>query len=339
MTTLPTFEDVGAAAARIKQYTHETRVVGSRLLNKYLGVEVLIKCENQQRGGSFKTRGAFNAILSRMERSEITKERGVITYSSGNHGQAVALAAYQLDIPATVFMPTDAPKVKIDMTKSYGVEVIMYDAEKDDRVAMANALAEERDWPLIPSFDDAEIIAGQGTAMQELLREVGHVDALVLPVGGGGLISGSALVSKVFSPEAQIFGVEPAEANDAQQSLEKGEIVTIPSPVTIADGARVRSITELTFDLMKKNVDEIITATDDQIFTSMKLVADRLKLVSEPTGVLGLAGVKTLVDEGKIARGSRVATVISGGNVDLDTFATCIASPDEAIKHMQNWLS
>lgn len=339
MTALPTFEDVGAAAARIKPYTHETRVVGSRLLNKYLGIEVLIKCENQQRAGSFKTRGAFNAVLARIERGEVSKEKGIVTYSSGNHGQAMALASYQLDIPTVVLMPTDAPKVKVDMTRSYGVEVIMYDPENDNRITMADQIALERGMTVIPSFDDPDLIAGQGTAAQELLREVKHVDAVVLPVGGGGLISGAALVTKVFSPNAKIFGVEPENANDAQQSLAKGEIVTIPSPETIADGARVRQISELTFELMRNNVDEIVTVPDTEIFTAMRLVADRLKLVSEPTGVLGLAGIKSLVDSGKIARGSRVGTILSGGNVDLETFATCITSEDDAMRQMQNWKS
>ncbi|MEZ7897856.1 MAG: pyridoxal-phosphate dependent enzyme [Flaviflexus sp.] len=339
MTALPMFEDVGSAAARIKPYTHETRVVGSRLLNKYLGIEVLIKCENQQRAGSFKTRGAFNAILARMERGEISKERGFVTYSSGNHGQAMALAAYQLGLTGVVLMPTDAPQVKVDMTRSYGAEIIMYDPEDDDRIAMAQQVAAERNLSMISSFDDPDLIAGQGTAIQELLREVKHVDAIVLPVGGGGLISGSALVTKVFSPNAKIFGVEPENANDAQQSLAKGEVVSISSPQTIADGARVRHISDLTLELMQKNVDEIITVPDSEIFTSMRLVADRLKLVAEPTGVLGLAGIKSLVDSGKIARGSRVGTIISGGNVDLDTFATCITSPDDALKEMQHWQS
>lgn len=339
MTDIPTFEDVAAAAARIKPYTHETRVVGSRLLNKYLGVEVLIKCENQQRGGSFKSRGAFNAILARTERGLVSKDRGIVTYSSGNHGQAMALASFQLGIPVVILMPTDAPKVKVDMAKSYGVEIIMYDPENDDRIALAEQLAAERDLEIVPSFNDADIIAGHGTAVMELIREVGHLDDVILPVGGGGLISGSALASKVFNPNAKVWGVEPENANDAQQSLEKGEVITIPSPMTIADGARVRHISQLTLDIMKKGVDGIITVSDDEIFTAMKLVADRLKLVSEPTGVLGLAGIKKLVEEGKIERGSRVGVVLSGGNVDLDVFASCISKPDDAIAQMQAWLS
>lgn len=339
MTDMPTFEDVAAAAARIKPYIHETRVVGSRLLNKYLGVEVLIKCENQQRAGSFKSRGVFNAVLARTERGVVSKDRGVVTYSSGNHGQAMALASYQLEIPIVVLMPTDAPKVKVDMAKSCGVEVIIYDAEEDDRIAMAQQIAEERDLEIIPSFDDADIIAGHGTAVMELVREVGHLDVVILPVGGGGLISGSALAAKVFNPNMKVWGVEPEAANDAQQSLEKGEVVTIPSPVTIADGARVRHISDLTLKIMQERIDGIITVTDDQIFTSMKLVADRLKLVAEPTGVLGLAGIKNLVASGQIERGSRIGVVLSGGNVDLDTFAACISKPDDAIAQMQAWLS
>jgi len=339
MTEIPTFEDVVAAAARIKPYTHETRVVGSRLLNKYLGVEVLIKCENQQRAGSFKSRGAFNAVLARTERGLVSKDRGIVTYSSGNHGQSMALASYQLEIPVVILMPTDAPKVKVDMAKSYGVEVIMYDPEADDRIEMARKLAEERDLEIIPSFDDADIIAGHGTAVMELIREVGHLDDVILPVGGGGLISGSALATKVFNPNAHVWGVEPENANDAQQSLEKGEVVTIPSPITIADGARVRHISELTLEIMKKGVDGIVTVSDDEIFTAMQLVADRLKLVTEPTGVLGLAGIKRLVNEGKIERGSRVGVVLSGGNVDLDNFASCLSKPDDAIAQMQAWLS
>ncbi|WP_182353812.1 pyridoxal-phosphate dependent enzyme [Flaviflexus huanghaiensis] len=339
MIDMPTFEDVAAAAARIKPYTHETRVVGSRLLNKYLGVEVLIKCENQQRAGSFKSRGVFNAILARSERGLVSKDRGVVTYSSGNHGQAMALASYQLEIPAVVLMATDSPKVKVDMAKSYGIEVMMYDPEEDDRIAMAAEIAKERDWEVIPSFDDGELIAGHGTAVMELVREVGHLDDVVVPVGGGGLISGSALAAKVFNPNVKVWGVEPEAANDAQRSLEKGEIVTISSPMTIADGARVRHITELTFAIMKAKVDGIVSVPDDMIFTSMKLVADRLKLVAEPTGVLGLAGIKKLVADGRIERGSRVGVVLSGGNVDLDTFAACLAKPDDAIAQMQAWLA
>ncbi|WP_182171992.1 pyridoxal-phosphate dependent enzyme [Flaviflexus equikiangi] len=337
MTDLPTFEDVAAAAARIKPYTHETRVVGSRLLNRYLGVEVLIKCENQQRAGSFKSRGAFNAVLARAERGLVSKDRGIVTFSSGNHAQAMALVSYQLEIPVVVFMPTDAPKVKVDMTKSYGVEVRMYNPETDNRIEMAQQLAAERDLEIIPSFDDPDIIAGQGTAIMELIREVGHLDDVVLPVGGGGLISGSALASKVFNPNADVWGVEPENANDAQQSLAKGEVVTISAPTTIADGARVRHISELTLELMQKRVDGIITVSDDEIFTAMKLVADRLKLVAEPTGVLGLAGIKNLVASGQIERGSRVGVVLSGGNVDLDTFASCISKPDDALAQMQAW--
>lgn len=339
MTDMPTFEDVAAAAARIKPYTHETRVVGSRLLNKYLGVEVLIKCENQQRAGSFKSRGAFNAVLARAEKGLVSKDRGIITYSSGNHGQAMALASYQLEIPIVVLMPTDAPKVKVDMAKSYGVEVIRYDPEETDRIAMADQLAKDRDLEIIPSFDDGDIIAGHGTAVMELIREVGHLDDMILPVGGGGLISGAALTTNVFLPKAKVWGVEPEDANDAQQSLEKGEVVTIPSPMTIADGARVRHISDLTLKIMQEGVAGITTVSDDAIFTSMKLVADRLKLVSEPTGVLGLAGIKRLVKEGKIERGSRVGVVLSGGNVDLDNFAACISKPDDAIAQMQAWLS
>lgn len=337
MTELPTFEDVAEAAARINPHIHKTRVVGSGMLNRYLGAEMMFLCENQQRAGSFKTRGALNAVIARLDRGEISSEHGILSYSAGNHAQALALAASQLRIPLTVLMPTDAAHVKVEMTKSYGVTVEYYDPETDDREEIAEAMAAERNLTIIPPFNDREIIAGQGTAVRELLMEVGRVDAIVLPVGGGGLIGGSSLVSKVFSPEAQIWGVEPEGGDDARQSLEKGEIVTIDNPDTVCDGVRTRRIGDLTFGLMQKNVTGITTVPDSDVFTCMKLVADRLKLIAEPTGVLGMAGAMRLIADGTLPRGSRIGVVLSGGNVDMDTFAACITQADDAVEQMQRY--
>ena len=336
MTELPTFADVAEAAARIDPYVHKTRVVGSRLLNRFLGAEVMFKCENQQRAGSFKTRGAFNAMLARIDRGDISPEHGILTYSAGNQAQAIALTAKQLRIPATILMPEDAAKVKVEMTKSYDPEIITYNPATDSREDVAEQIAKERNLSIIPPSDDRDVIAGQGTAVRELLMEIGRVDAIVMPVGGGGLLSGSALVSKVFSPDASIWGVEPEAGDDARQSLEQGKIIDIPAPDTVCDGARNRHIGDMTFELLSKYATGITTASDADIFACMKLVADRLKLVTEPTGVLGMAGLMKLVKDGHLPQGSRIGVVLSGGNVDLETFASCITSEDDALETMQH---
>lgn len=323
---LPTFEDVAEAAARIDPYIHKTRVVGSRIINERLGAEVMFKCENQQRAGSFKARGAYNAILARIERGEVSAERGVLAYSTGNHAQAIALAASHAGVPATILMPEDAAKVKVEMARQYGPKVVFYDHTREDREVRAAEMAEELDLALIPPADDLDVVAGAGTAVRELLMEIGQVDAVVLPVGGGALIAGSSLVTKVFSPEASVWGVEPEKGDDARQSLEKGEIVSIDIPNTIADGARQRHLNKITFPIIQKHVKGITTASDGEIYESMQLVAHRLKLVTEPTGVLGMAGLMNLIEDGTLPRGSRVGVILSGGNVDLDSFAHCITA-------------
>ncbi|HEF5783177.1 serine dehydratase [Burkholderia multivorans] len=317
---LPSFDDVAAAAARIAGHAHRTPVMTSRTVDDALGAQVFFKCENLQRMGAFKFRGAFNA-LSRFDAEQ--RRRGVVAFSSGNHAQAIALSARMLGIPATIVMPQDAPAAKIAATRGYGGTVVTYDRYTEDREQIGRELAERDGLTLIPPYDHPDVIAGQGTAAMELLDEVGPLDAVFTPLGGGGLLSGTALATRALSPNARLYGVEPEAGNDGQQSFRSGAIVHIDTPRTIADGAQTQHLGNITFPIIRRDVDDILTATDDELVDCMRLFAARMKIVVEPTGCLSFAGARRMKDE---LKGKRVGIVISGGNVDLDAFSALLAS-------------
>jgi threo-3-hydroxy-L-aspartate ammonia-lyase len=316
---LPSFEDVHAAAARLAGVAHRTPVATSQTANELAGAELFFKCENLQRVGAFKFRGAYNA-LARFWPEQ--RRAGVVAFSSGNHAQAIALAARLLEIPATIVMPTDAPAAKVAATRGYGAEIITYDRFLEDREAIARRLADERGLTVIPPFDHPDVIAGQGTAAAELFADVGELDHLFVPLGGGGLISGSALAARAVSPRCRVWGVEPRAGNDGQRSLRAGEIVRIPTPETIADGAQTQHLGELTFEIIRRDVADIITATDAELVDAMRFFAERMKLVVEPTGCLGFAGAR---GGGVPIRGSRVGVIVSGGNIDLARLAKLVS--------------
>ena len=320
MMNLPTYADVVAAAARIEGHAHRTPVLRSRTADALLGAQLFFKCENLQRAGAFKFRGAFNA-LSRFDAAQ--RRAGVVAFSSGNHAQAIALAARLLGMPATLVIPQDAPAAKIAATRGYGAEVVLFDRFTEDRAAIGARLANERGLTLIPPFDHPDIIAGQGTATKELLEEVGELDALFVCLGGGGLISGAALALRALSPRCKLYGVEPLAGNDAQQSLRRGEIVHIEVPKTIADGAQTPHVGELTFQIIRREVDDIVTATDEQLVEAMRFFAERMKLVVEPTGCLGFAGAR---HAGLPIQGQRVGVLLSGGNIDLPRYSELLGS-------------
>jgi len=322
MMTLPTYDDVIAAAIRLEGHAHRTPVLRSRTADDRLEASVFFKCENFQRMGAFKFRGAFNA-LSKFSAAQ--RHAGVVTFSSGNHAQAIALSARMLGIPATILMPLDAPQAKMDATRGYGGEVILYDRFKQDREALTNALAAQRGLTIIPPYDHPDVMAGQGTAAKELFEEVGALDFLFVPLGGGGLLSGSALASRALSPQCKVFGVEPEAGNDGQQSLRKGEIVHIDTPKTIADGAQTQHLGQYTFGVIRRDVDDVLTATDAQLVQAMRFFAERMKMVVEPTGCLGFAAA---CQAGASIRGKRVGVILSGGNVDLARFGELIASQE-----------
>ncbi|MCO8646549.1 threo-3-hydroxy-L-aspartate ammonia-lyase [Burkholderia multivorans] len=317
---LPSFDDVAAAAARIAGHAHRTPVMTSRTVDDALGAQVFFKCENLQRMGAFKFRGAFNA-LSRFDAEQ--RRRGVVAFSSGNHAQAIALSARMLGIPATIVMPQDAPAAKIAATRGYGGTVVTYDRYTEDREQIGRELAERDGLTLIPPYDHPDVIAGQGTAAMELFDEVGPLDAVFTPLGGGGLLSGTALATRALSPDARLYGVEPEAGNDGQQSFRSGAIVHIDTPRTIADGAQTQHLGNITFPIIRRDVDDILTATDDELVDCMRLFAARMKIVVEPTGCLPFAGARRMKDE---LKGKRVGIVVSGGNVDLDAFSTLLAS-------------
>ena len=311
MSALPTYEDVVAAAGRIAGHAHATPVLRSRFVDELIGARVFFKCENFQRSGAFKFRGAFNA-LSRFTPAQA--QAGVVAFSSGNHAQAIALAARLLGIPATIVMPHDSPAIKLAATRGYGAEVVIYDRFTQDREAIGRQLASERGLTLIPPFDHPDVIAGQGTVVKELLEEVGPLDAVFTPMGGGGLVSGSALAARALAPSCRVYGVEPEAGNDGQQSFRTGAIVSIATPRTIADGAQTQRLGELTFPIVRRELADVLTATDAQLVEAMQLFAGRMKIVVEPTGCLGFAGAR---HAGIDLRGQRVGIVVSGGNVDL----------------------
>jgi threonine dehydratase len=313
--TVPTYDDVAEAALRIDGHAHRTPVMRSRQINEQLGLDVLFKCENLQRMGAFKFRGAFNA-LSRFTPAQ--RSAGVVAYSSGNHAQAVALAARILGIPATIVMPTDAPAAKVAATKGYGGQVVTYDRYTEDREEIGRKLAEERGLTLVPPYDHPHVIAGQGTAAKELFEEAGELDALFVPLGGGGLLSGTVLSARALAPRCRLVGVEPEAGDDGRRSLAEGRIVHIDTPQTIADGAQTQHIGELPFEILSREKVTVTTAADDELVASMRLFATYLKLVVEPTGCLGLAALRNLAHE---LPGARVGVIVSGGNIDLARFA------------------
>ncbi len=285
-----------------------------------LGAQLFFKCENLQRMGAFKFRGGYNA-LSKFSAEQ--KKNGVLAFSSGNHAQAIALSARLHGMPAVILMPIDAPQSKIEATRGYGAEVILFDRYKQDREALATALAQERGMTLIPPFDHPDVLSGQGTAAMELIEEAGELDVLFVPLGGGGLLSGCLLAAKALSPRCQVYGVEPEAGNDGQQSLAKGEIVNIATPVTLADGAQTQHLGRYTFEIIRRDVAGIVTASDSELVDAMKFFASRMKIFTEPTGCLGFAAARNgSVD----IRGKRVGVIISGGNVDLDRFASLVGS-------------
>ncbi|MFC8343130.1 threo-3-hydroxy-L-aspartate ammonia-lyase [Streptomyces sp. NPDC057280] len=323
MTTAPppvTLDDIRSAADQLKGVAHRTPVLRSRSLDGRVGAEVFLKCENFQRMGAFKFRGAYNAA-SRLTPEQLA--RGIAAYSSGNHAQAVALAARELGSTAVIVMPEDAPPSKRAATAGYGAEIISYDRYTGDRVAIAEALAAERGLALIPPYDHPHVMAGQGTAALELLEETGELDALLVPVGGGGLIAGSATAAKGLYPGVRVVGVEPEAGDDTKRSLEAGRRVEIPVPRTIADGQALHTPGELTFPVNQRLVDGISLVTDDEIRDAMRFAFEHLKIVVEPSGATPLAALLS----GRVAGlPRRVGVIVSGGNVDAARFAELCGS-------------
>ncbi|WP_225811188.1 threo-3-hydroxy-L-aspartate ammonia-lyase [Streptomyces spinosus] len=317
-----TFADVREAAARLQGIAHRTPVLTSRTLNALVGAEVFIKAENFQRIGAFKFRGAYNAA-AQLPPDRLA--RGIAAYSSGNHAQAVALAARELGTTAVILMPEDAPRSKREATAGYGAEVVTYDRYTEDRTALGHALAEDRGLDLIPPYDHPHVIAGQGTAALELLEETGPLDALLVPVGGGGLIAGSATAAKALHPGTRVIGVEPEAGDDTKRSLEAGTRVTVPVPRTIADGQALATPGEITFPLNQRLVDAVALVSDAEIVTAMRFAFERLKIVLEPSGATPLAALLA----GRIdSPPRRIGVIASGGNIDVDRFTALTGRPD-----------
>lgn len=310
-SSLPTFADVESAARQIAGVAHRTPVATSATVDRRTGARVFFKCENLQRAGAFKFRGAYNA-LSRL--SEAQRQRGVVAFSSGNHAQAVALAGQILDIPRVIVMPADSPAVKRAATRDYGADIVLYDRETGDREAIGQRLADERGLAIIPPFNHPDIVAGTGTATLELLEDTGPLDLILVPCGGGGLLSGAALAAGALAPGCRVVGVEPAAGDDATQSFRTKTLQTVNNPVTVADGARTPSLGPITFAIIMAGVSDMLTVDDPALLRSMFFIWERLKLVVEPTGALAAAALlEGLVD----VRGLRVGVVLSGGNVDV----------------------
>ena len=309
------FDDVQAAATRLRGVAHRTPVLTSSTANERTGAQLFFKCENLQKMGAFKFRGAYNAL------SQFTPEQrraGVVAFSSGNHAQAIALSGRLLGIPATIVMPNDAPQMKVDATKGYGAEVLLYDRYKENREAIARKLADDRGMTLIPPFDHPHVMAGQGTAALELIEDADPLDVLLVCVGGGGLISGCVVAAKHALPKCRVIGVEPEAGNDVQQSLRRGEIVHIDVPQTIADGAQTQAPGRLTFPVIRALVDDVLTVTDQQLVATMRFFAERLKMVVEPTGCLAAAAaLEGVVD----VSNKKVGVILSGGNINVDRYA------------------
>ncbi len=317
--------DIDAAAARMAGVAHRTPVRTSRQADERSGGRLFFKCENFQRMGAFKFRGAYNALA---QFNPAQRERGVIAFSSGNHAQATALAARLLGMPSVIVMPSDSPAAKLAATREYqqgqrGSEVVLYDRYKEDREAIGRRLAEERGMTLVPPYDHSHVMAGQGTAAAELIDEVGALDKLLVCLGGGGLLSGCAVAAHARVPGIEVIGVEPEAGNDIQQSLAAGRIVRIDTPRTIADGAQTQAAGALTFPVIQRLVRQVVTVSDAQLVSTMRFFAERMKMVVEPTGALAAAALL----EGVVpARGQRVGIIVSGGNVDLSRYASLLAA-------------
>ena len=316
-----TYEDVALAHERIRSEVHRTPVLRSATVDALSGAKVFFKAENLQHMGAFKFRGAYNALS---QLSPAQRKQGVVAFSSGNHAQAVALSGKLLGIPATIVMPTDAPKVKLEATRGYGAEVVSYDASNEDRQKIAEKLAAERGLTVIPPFDHPHILAGQGTAAKELIEDTGPLDILLVPCGGGGLLSGCALAARHLAPGCRVIGVEPAEGDDGLRSFRSGKIESIKLPNTIADGARTTALGKLTFALIRANVDDFLTVTDAELLKTMFFLWERMKIVVEPTGSLAACA---LLEKKLDARGKRVGVILSGGNVDVKAMAAMIRTP------------
>ena len=317
---LPTFKDVQDAAARIEGHAHQTPVLRSRTIDEEIGAQLFFKCENLQRTGSFKFRGAFNT-LSRFDEQQ--RKGGVVAFSSGNHAQGIALAAALLKMPATIVMPNDAPAAKVAATQGYGATVVFYDRYTQDREAIGRALALEHGMTMIPPYDHPDVLAGQGTAAKELLESTGPLDALFVGLGGGGMLSGTTLSTRALAPDCLLYGVEPEAGDDGLQSLRKGEIVHIDTPATLADGAQTQHLGRYTFPIIQAGVTDIVTVSDAELVAAMKFFAQRMKIVVEPTGCLGLAAVRKMKEQ---LRGKRVGVIITGGNVDIERYAALLTS-------------
>jgi threonine dehydratase len=304
-----TFEDVAKAHERIKGVAHKTPVLTSSVTDARVGAKLFFKAENLQRMGAFKFRGAYNALS---QLNAVERRRCVLAFSSGNHAQAVALAGKLLGIKTVIVMPENAPKVKLQATRGYGAEVVTYRMD-EDRETVANRVAKERGMVSIPPFNHPHIVAGQGTAAKELIEETGPLDMLLVPCGGGGLLSGCAIAAKQLAPNCRVIGVEPAKGDDVTQSFRSGKIVKIPVPDTIADGARTQAPGTITFPLVQRYVNEMVTVTDEELLPAMFWLWERMKIVVEPTGALGFAAAF----HGKVPAKGRIGVILSGGNVDL----------------------
>ena len=313
------FKNVQAAKERLKGYANVTPVMTSRTLNRLVGAEVYLKCENFQRIGAFKFRGAFNSMS---QLTEAEKAQGVITFSSGNHAQAVALVGQMLNIRTTIVMPNNAPKTKRAATIEYGATIVEYDIERTTREAVANELQMEKGYTMIPPFDHLDVIAGQGTAALEMFEAVGNLDMLMVPCGGGGLLSGSAVSAKAMSSNCRVIGIEPELADDATRSFQTKTLQRVDNPQTIADGTRTPALGKLTFPLVLKYVDDMKTVSENAIIDAVKFLFYRMKLVVEPSGTLGLAA---LLSQSVMPKG-RIGIILSGGNIDADTMITILSS-------------
>jgi len=316
------YHDIERAAARLKGVAHRTPVLTSRTLDAMLGMQVFMKAENLQRMGAFKFRGGYNAVsvLSDAERA-----RGVVAFSSGNHAQAVALAAQLHGCRATIVMPHDAPALKLAATRGYGAEVVIYDRYREDRAAIATRLVEERGAALIPPFDHLPVMAGQGTAALELIEDVGALDALIVCAGGGGFLSGCAVAARHLLPQIRLYGAEPERGNDMQQSLRAGRIVAIEVPRTICDGQQTQAVGEHPFEVIRALVTDVLTATDPAVVEAMRFVFERMKVVLEPSGACALAALMTHAEQFK---GQRVGITLSGGNVGLERFVALVSGAE-----------
>ncbi len=318
MSLAVTVDDVAAAARRLDGVAHRTPVVTSQALDERTGARVFLKAENLQRMGAFKIRGAYNRIA---QLDPAARGAGVVAFSSGNHAQGVALAARLLGIAATIVMPDDAPQMKLEATRACGAEVLLYDRMTANRIALAQAIADERGATIVPPFDDPMVIAGAGTTAMELIEETGALDVFVACLGGGGLLSGCAVAATARSPGVAVWGVEPEAGNDFVRSLAAGERVTIPVPATIADGLQTTQPGAYTFPIVQALCAGVVTVSDDELRAAMRFAFERLKLVVEPSGAAALAAIM----HGKIdVRGKRVGVTITGGNVDRSTFARLI---------------